>query len=64
MEITEGCNASFITLIPKNHNPIALNEYRPISLIGIFHKVISKVLTERLKKVMGKLIGETQTTFL
>ncbi|XP_071708263.1 uncharacterized protein [Rutidosis leptorrhynchoides] len=28
-EISRGCNASFITLIPKKSNPVALGEYRP-----------------------------------
>ncbi|XP_071687297.1 uncharacterized protein [Rutidosis leptorrhynchoides] len=34
MEISKGCNASFITLIPKTDNPLSLTDYRPISLIG------------------------------
>ena len=64
MVINEGCNASFITLIPKVLNPIGLNDFRPISLIGIYYKVISKMLAERLKVVMGNIIGETQSAFL
>ncbi|KAJ9543548.1 hypothetical protein OSB04_023255 [Centaurea solstitialis] len=63
-EISEGCNASFVTLIPKVANPIGLNEYRPISLVGIYYKIISKLLTERLKKVIGKLIGDKQSAFI
>ncbi|XP_071695313.1 uncharacterized protein [Rutidosis leptorrhynchoides] len=30
-EISKGCNASFITLILKNKNPLNLSDYRPIS---------------------------------
>ena len=56
--ISEGCNASFITLIPKNSKPIGLNDFRPISFIGIFYKIISKLLTERLKTVMADLLGK------
>ncbi|KAI3771839.1 hypothetical protein L6452_03008 [Arctium lappa] len=63
-EISRGCNASFLTLIPKKQNPIGLNEYRPISLIGILYKILSKVLSERMKKVLGGIIGDTQTTFI
>ena len=33
--ITPGCNASFITLIPKCENPTIIKDYRPISLIGM-----------------------------
>jgi len=31
--IPRGCNASFITLIPKCKNPFDLGNYRPISLV-------------------------------
>ena len=63
-EISVGFNASYITLIPKNPNPVGLNEFRPISLIGVYYKINAKVLSERLKKIMGKLIGEIQTAFV
>ena len=63
-EISGNCNASFLTLIPKNANPLGLNDFRPISLIGIFYKVISKVLAERMKMVMEKLVGKEQSAFL
>lgn len=32
--LVRGINASFITLIPKNQNPVSLDEFRPISLIA------------------------------
>ncbi|KAJ9559867.1 hypothetical protein OSB04_005027 [Centaurea solstitialis] len=63
-EFSGGCNASFLTLIPKVPNPMELNEFRPISLIGIFYKILSKILAERLKAVLGKLISGEQSAFL
>jgi len=30
----KGCNTSFIALVPKTENPIGLEEFRPISLVG------------------------------
>lgn len=63
-EISEGCNPSFLTLIPKVPNPISLGEYRPISLIGIFYKTIAKVMAERLKTVIGKIISDAQSAFI
>lgn len=63
-KINGGCNASFITLIPKNSNPTGLNEYRSISLIGVYYKVLSKALAEKMKLVMGKIIGDTQAAFI
>ncbi|KAJ9558233.1 hypothetical protein OSB04_012847 [Centaurea solstitialis] len=62
--LSEGCNSSFITLIPKNTNPICLNDFRPISLVGVLYKVISKVLAERMKMVMGSIISDVQSAFL
>ena len=41
-----------------------LTDFRPISLIGSVYKIISKVLTERLKKVMHKLVDTQQLAFI
>lgn len=38
--------------------------FKPISLIGGVYKIISKLLTERLKSVIGKLVDEHQMAFL
>ncbi|KAJ9538624.1 hypothetical protein OSB04_031357 [Centaurea solstitialis] len=63
-EFGRGCNASFLTLIPKVANPIGLNDFRPISLIGITYKIITKVLAERLKRVIGSVISDVQSAFI
>ncbi|XP_071739224.1 uncharacterized protein [Rutidosis leptorrhynchoides] len=63
-KISDGCNASFITLIPKKSDPLNLNDYRPISLIGSFYKVVAKLLSNRLKKVIPQLVGFEQTAFI
>ncbi|GKA19575.1 RNA-directed DNA polymerase, eukaryota [Tanacetum coccineum] len=62
--LTKGCNASFIVLIPKNLDPLEMGDYRPISLIVCVYKVISKVLSSRLAKVIHKLIMPNQTAFI
>ncbi|KAJ9564765.1 hypothetical protein OSB04_000731 [Centaurea solstitialis] len=59
-----GCNSSFITLIPKVVNPCNISEFRPISLIGVFYKVVAKVLAHRLKRVIGKVISDQQSAFI
>ncbi|GKV38651.1 hypothetical protein SLEP1_g46541 [Rubroshorea leprosula] len=63
-KLVRGINSSFIVLIPKKDNPIDLKDYRPISLIGSLYKIISKVLANRIKKVLPKLISGTQSAFL
>ena len=62
--IPRGCNASFITMVPKRENPSTLNEYRTISLVSCVYKVISKILANRLKRVLLKVIDKYQTAIL
>ena len=57
-------NSSFITLIPKIENPMALSDYRPISLIGSMYKILAKVLAARLKKIILVVVGEVQSAFI
>ncbi|GAB4844966.1 hypothetical protein Ancab_040114 [Ancistrocladus abbreviatus] len=59
-----GTNASFITLIPKTQNPIRLEEFRPISLVGCLYKIIAKLLANRLKKIIDKVVSDHQTAFI
>jgi len=59
--IPKGCNASFITLIPKCQNSSKLG---PISLVGCLYKIIAKTLANRLKSVLDKFIDQTQSSFL
>ena len=47
----KGTNASFITLVPKVVNPQHLNDFRPISLVGCVYKIVSKILSSRMKRV-------------
>jgi len=62
--IPKGCNASFIALVPKVRDPIRLEQYRPISLVGVLYKIISKVLAGKIKKVLPSVIDESQSAFL
>ncbi|XP_022014901.2 uncharacterized protein LOC110914417 [Helianthus annuus] len=63
-QINDGCGSSFIALIPKIRDPSGLGDYRPISLVGVVNKVISKILANRLKKVLGSVISINQSAFL
>ena len=51
-------------MIPKKNGAKELRDFRPISLIESVYKLISKVLTERLKKVVDKLVDAHQMTFI
>ncbi|GJR88022.1 RNA-directed DNA polymerase, eukaryota, reverse transcriptase zinc-binding domain protein [Tanacetum coccineum] len=62
--LPRGCNASFIALIPKVPNPMVISDFRPISLIGAQYKIITKVLANRLAKVIDLVIGHEQSDFI
>jgi hypothetical protein len=62
--LVKGSNCTFIVLIPKVANPQQIADYRPISLVGCMYKVLAKVLANRLKLVIGKVIAETQSAFV
>jgi hypothetical protein len=57
-------NGSFITLVPKNNTPATVNDYRPISLPGGPVKLITKLLANRVQKVICTLIHENQYDFI
>ena len=60
----KGCNASFIALVPKVRDPSSLEQFRPISLVGAIYKIITKVLSVRMKNVMSMVIDDSQSAFL
>ena len=56
-------NHTFVTLIPKTNNPEYVTQYRPISLCNVLYKIFSKVLANRLKKILPSIITEHQSAF-
>ena len=57
-------NITNICMIPKVERPTRMMELRPISLCNVGYKIISKVLCQRLKICLPRLISETQSAFV
>ena len=57
-------NKTYICLIPKTKNPQNITEFHPISLCNVIYKIMSKVLANRLKKILPEVISEAQSAFV
>lgn len=42
--LCRSLNTSFISLIPKKNGAVEIFDFRPISLLGGFYKILAKVL--------------------
>lgn len=57
-------NHTHLALIPKVKFPSKINEFRPISLCNVIYKLVSKVLSNRLKKLLPSIVSENQSAFV
>jgi hypothetical protein len=57
-------NATFISLIPKKDDPQTLEDFRPISLCNNIYKVVSKVISRRIKAILSKFVSQEKFGFL
>ena len=62
--MTPHANETYICLVPKAKNPQKITKFRPISLCIVIYKIMSKVLANRLKKILPKVISEAQSAFV
>jgi hypothetical protein len=57
-------NSVLITLIPKRECAVDLKDFRPISLVHSFAKLIAKIMALRLAPRMADLVGCNQSAFI
>ena len=54
-----------ITLIPKkDKNRLLVKNWRPITLLPVDYKILAKILSNRLKKVIHKIVNRDQTGYI
>ncbi|TYJ47336.1 hypothetical protein E1A91_A02G182400v1, partial [Gossypium mustelinum] len=63
-KLEKSINCSFIVLIPKTDNPNKIADFRPICLVSSLYKIVAKVLSQRLRAIIGELVSETQCVFI
>jgi len=63
-KIGGSTNSDFLALIPKEKGANSFNRFHPISLCNIGKKLITKVIANRLKLILPKIIPESQGGFI
>jgi hypothetical protein len=57
-------NSTFLALIPKEVNLSSFERFRPISLCNASYKILSKLMENRIKPLLEKLISPMQGGFV
>ncbi|GJW44992.1 RNA-directed DNA polymerase, eukaryota, reverse transcriptase zinc-binding domain protein [Tanacetum coccineum] len=57
-------NATIIAFVPKSQTPRKVFDFRPISCCNVLYKVITKIIANRIKGCLGKIIDECQNAFI
>ena len=60
----ELLNFAYITLLPKKEDPSCIKDYRPISLVHSFAKLVTKILANRLAGTLDQLVSPNQSAFI
>ena len=63
-QFVKSLNATFLIFIPKKGETKDLRDFGPISLVGGLYKWLAKVLANRLKLVVGKVVSKAQNAFV
>ena len=57
-------NNTFIALIPKKEDACQFDHFRPINLCNFAYKVLSKLLANRLRPILKKIVSPLQKAFV
>lgn len=62
--LPKGVNSTILALVSKKTDSMEMKDYRPIACCNVLYKMVSKILANRLKRVLPKIILENQSAFI
>lgn len=63
-EFERSLNASFVTIVPKKEGVTSIKDFTLTSLAGSIYKIIYKVLSNRLKRVLDETVSTSENAFV
>ena len=57
-------NFGMIMLLPKKEEAVRIEQFRPICLLNVSFKILTKVGTNRLTRISNSVVQPSQTTFM
>lgn len=57
-------NNTLLTLVLKKNDPSCVSHFRPIALCNAIYKVVTKVIAQRLKQILPKVVSQFQNSFV
>ncbi|CAN0875633.1 Transposon TX1 uncharacterized 149 kDa protein [Linum grandiflorum] len=63
-ELPDQIQEMTIVLLPKGNQPTTMKDWRPISLCNVLYRLVAKVLANRLRKIMPRVVSEEQSAFV
>lgn len=62
--LPKGLNSTILALIPKKVDSLEMKDFRPIACCNVLYKVVSKILANRLKLLLPRMISANQSAFI
>jgi len=57
-------NTELLTLLPKKEDAVQVKDFRPISLIHSFAKLVTKLIANRLARKLSGMVATNQSAFV
>ena len=62
--LPKGVNSTILALVPKKSDSLEMRDFRPIACCNVIYKVVSKIIANRLKRILPRIISANQSAFI